>query len=412
MKIRVLTDDTELRETFGQLCSRYKRLDLAVAWCGSPETGIPYDLLKPIAPQTTAFVGVDFDHTHPEGLAKLRELGVRVHIVNKHDNLFHPKVYLFSRPGGAALLLGSANLTSSAFLGNSEAMVLLEGSHAEMRTVVSKIENAFADWMKLSTPMKGSWLEDYRKQYRKVIGQFKGARKRLSPAAEDAHSKTPVSFIIVKARWPEFYAKVKSRLRRRDTPDPWRIVLEEARKRIPGDMNLRMLDDSNVRSLLLGRGPNGQYGWFGNVAANGRGLPMFLNRGSASQKQKLVNIFNRIRHMDQPTDYGVLLPLLKELVRLRASGGVHMSMSTWGRILLLARPDVYLSVCEDGVRSSLSENLKMPKYKLCTPEGYVKALKLLHATPWFNSPRPAKSGEEQWIWDHRVAYIDPLYYNN
>jgi len=409
MRVTVLTDDLALRETLSRLCSRYRRLEAAVAWCGSPGSGVPYDLLGPIARRTTALVGVDFDHTHPDGLARLRELGVAVRIVDKCDGIFHPKVYLFSRQGRSALLVGSANLTPSAFFDNREAAVLLEGSLLEMRTTVAQIRSALAGWRGLSTSMTSRWLDEYRKQFKWACGPFKGSRKRLSPAVRDEQSTTPLTFIR-KASWAEFYAKVKSRLRREKRIDPWGVVLRDARTIIPGDLTVSMLDKRNVRSLLLGRGPKGIYAMFGSVTANGRSLPMFLNRGSDRQRRYLVKVFNAVKKMGRRVDYDELLRMFEGLWSLRARRGTWIWMSTWGRILLLARPNVYLSICYDGVREHLAEQLNMPKSKLNTPKGYVEVLKLLHATPWFNSPRPGRPGEEQWIWDNRVAYIDALYY--
>jgi hypothetical protein len=41
VRVEVLTSDLRLREEFTRLCSRYEKLEAAVAWCGSPVAEIP-----------------------------------------------------------------------------------------------------------------------------------------------------------------------------------------------------------------------------------------------------------------------------------------------------------------------------------------------------------------------------------
>lgn len=404
MRVQVLSNDESLRDALARLSSRYQRLEAAVAWCGSPSQGVPYDQLEPIARGAEMLVGTDFDHTHPDGLAKLRDLGMAVRVVDMQDGIFHPKVYLFSRPARAALLIGSPNLTASAFLTSYEAAVLLEGTSAEMGSLVSQVRSAMGDWRRHSAKLKDDWLDDYRKRYRESRGYFKGKRAVLSPAAQDEESITPLTFIR-KASWSEYYRKVSRCLLDKD-PDGshWSWVLSEARRLIPGDLSVRMLERQEVRSLLIGRGPDYCYASFGYVGAKGSGLPALLAHGTLRQKSFVVDAYNAVRRMGRGVDYADLLRISRRLCTLGST------MKVWGRIMLLARPALYLSVSNNGLRRHLSEQLGIAQYKLGEPEGYVKALRLLHSTPWFRSPRPSGPKVELRVWDSRVAYIDVLYY--
>jgi hypothetical protein len=53
--------------------------------------------------------------------------------------------------------------------------------------------------------------------------------------------------------------------------------------------------------------------------------------------------------------------------------------------------------------------LEMPQNDFQTQEGYVKLLRLIHASPWFRSPRP-KDTEAAEIWQRRAAFLDAIFY--
>lgn len=414
MRVQMLTDDLALRETFGRLCSSYRRLEAAVAWCGSPREEVPYSLMVPVAKRTSVLVGADFDHTHPEGLDRLRELGVAVRIVKAEEGIFHPKVYLFERPGRAALLVGSANMTKNAFFTNEEAATLVEGTTAEMRSLVQRVRGAMRGWRQRSFELNDRWLDDYRNRYQKAKKYFKGRRARLSPAAFDEEPLAPLTFIM-KTGWPEYYRRVQRLL---DRPEAGvtcgelrKRVLDRARGLIPGDLTLDMLERREIRALLIGRGGRNDCSnaLFGSVGAKGSGLPWLLASGPDRRKRVVVDAFNVVRRMGRRVDYDRLLAICRRLCSVKGKTGFNITMLVWGRLLLLARPDLYLSVSYSGLRRHLSRELEIPQSRFVEPRSYVRALRLLHSTPWFQSARPALA-KEQVVWDARVAYIDVLYY--
>lgn len=67
-------------------------------------------------------LGIDLGGTSSEVLRELHGWGVDARIV-KHripGHTFHPKIYLFERPGQAEIIIGSNNLTEGGFFGNYE----------------------------------------------------------------------------------------------------------------------------------------------------------------------------------------------------------------------------------------------------------------------------------------------------
>jgi len=84
------------------------------------------DALKPIAGRTRLFVGVRNGVTTAQSIRKALELGCETYMVDTGSNagIFHPKLYYARGTTGAALLLGSANLTRRGLCVNIEASLL------------------------------------------------------------------------------------------------------------------------------------------------------------------------------------------------------------------------------------------------------------------------------------------------
>ena len=88
-------------------------------------------------------LGLDDALTQPGAIALLRSLPYStVHIASfeKSRRRFHPKFYAFARAGRPSVLstmIGSANLTASAFHGNGEAAVLLDCTNRRDRDAVN-----------------------------------------------------------------------------------------------------------------------------------------------------------------------------------------------------------------------------------------------------------------------------------
>jgi len=59
--------------------------------------------------------------------------------------------------------------------------------------------------------------------------------------------------------------------------------------------------------------------------------------------------------------------------------------------------------------SELAKTLGIPQNRFEHPDGYIQLLKLLHASPWFQSTKPMIK-EELEIWRRRAAFMDAIFY--
>ena len=129
----VLGTASQFMTEFQRCCRDYTSLDIAVAWCGSPKTILPHQLIRPLASNLRALVGVSFHHTHPDAIEWLIGVGADLRIVRHAGPVFHPKIYLFRKGRAYALFVGSSNFTYSGFTQNHETNCLIEGRLVSIR---------------------------------------------------------------------------------------------------------------------------------------------------------------------------------------------------------------------------------------------------------------------------------------
>lgn len=100
-------------------------------------------------------VGIGLQGTSKEGLEALLHRVVAVggevwvfHNAHPSSPTFHPKIYLFKKPGRALLILGSGNLTAGGLFSNYEAGIVLELDLADENdlAVLKQAEAALQAW--------------------------------------------------------------------------------------------------------------------------------------------------------------------------------------------------------------------------------------------------------------------------
>ena len=146
----------------------------------------------------------------------------------------------------------------------------------------------------------------------------------------------------------------------------------------------------------------GKYGWLGHVGASGDVRGLFAHPTS-TQRRIISNAVNRIAALEQPIAWARLEQSLHHLVSLGPT------MKVWSRLLCIVRPDLYCTVASPSFRRNLSRTLHIPQSLFVRPEGYLRLIKLIHSSPWFNSPRP-RPHEETAVWKRRVAFLDAIFY--
>ena len=115
-------------------------------------------------------LGLDDSFTQPGAIKLLRSLQhstVRIASFEKSGRRFHPKFYAFARterPRALSTMIGSANLTASAFHGNGEAAVLLDCTNRQDRDAVNTAWDLL--WAQGREPTD-EYLRAYARLYKK-----------------------------------------------------------------------------------------------------------------------------------------------------------------------------------------------------------------------------------------------------
>ena len=162
--------------------------------------------------------------------------------------------------------------------------------------------------------------------------------------------------------------------------------------------NTSYFKDPERRRIIGGVKP---YGPMGHVFASGSFGHLVKNQSRRSGS--LVNAVNQIAKLEPPIKWSELESRLSHLV------GLGNTMKVWGRVLALVRPDLYCSVSSTPLRKELAKTLDVPMRRFEEIDGYVALIRLLHSSPWFNSPKPLLNAEAA-VWERRVAFMDGIFW--
>lgn len=399
--MQVLVTPQEIAAEFKRCCSEYSTLDFAVAWVGDSKYGIPFDGLVKLK-DITATVGIAFNQTHPGGLQKLLDLNATVKVMgNKPDSTFHPKVFLFRKEQKACLILGSSNLTHSGFTRNTEACVSCEAINFDQDMSFQKVLKQLEGWhcSKNAFYPDSDWLEQYRKSYDETRRK---QRQAGLPSPSDNDNPQVVSDWLHSANWDEYYQRVSTILSERpDLNEGYRHVLDSAKHSLSLPWVQAYLDDVETRKLIGGRKP---YAHLGNTTASGN-FAGLLNSGTDIQHSTILAAINSSAalRMNRDSDWLVLRNDLKSLASL------GFKMSCWGRLLCIARPDLYSTMSSKALKRNLSKVVGQYQYMFDDVDGYINFLNFIHSSNWFNSKEPIDE-QEKYIWQNRVALLDVIFH--
>lgn len=401
MKVELLSRAKSFAERFADCCRRYNRLEIAVAWCGDPAKILPYGHLEEFHGKIHATIGTAFNHTHPESILWFkRQKNANVRMFRDDSDLFHPKVYLFSKGRRFALFTGSSNLTYGGFNTNVEVNVFLEGSgFANGSAEVANLRDKLAEWRtdRYSFAPSDAWLKRYRKQHAATL---KKARKYGLKNESEAEVDIASASWLRSADWNIYHARVLKGIRNYEGRyQGIRATLDGAAKLLRVPWRVSYFDDKERRRVINGIGA---YASLGYVGASGAFQHLIAN-GTPKQHRTIARCINTIATLPLPVPWPRLKSALRDLVRLGPT------MKVWGRLLCITRPDLFCTVAATSVRSNLSEVLEIPQTRFVQVEGYVKLIQLVHASPWFNSQKPMTKAEAD-IWARRVAFMDVIFY--
>lgn len=392
---------SQFESEFQRCCKQYDNLDMYIAWIGDPKNVIPFEyihLLKSI----NAVVGISFCQSHPDGIKLLMDLTTDLRIA-KENILYHPKVYIFSSKNKKEVFIGSSNFTYQGFYKNNEANVLIGGSANDKE--IKSLEHDLQKWKSKEHSIKPDeqWLAKYTERYNKRRRKIKEAG--LDDETEKEEETSSSSAWLAVAAWDIYMKKVLKGLRNHTTRYEeslkWKLDLFKIfNKELPLPFKVEYFKDLEKRKLIGGMNP---YGWLGHVAASGDFRRMLKN-GTSIEHKTIAASVNSIASLSYPLDYKKLNRILDSLVELGPT------MKVWGRLLALVRPDLFCTISAPTVRRNISNLLDTSEKHFEGVEGYLMLIRLIHASPWFNSKIPTDKTEIE-IWKKRVAFLDVVFYD-
>lgn len=394
---KILSGRDQLANEFQRCCHDYDSLRVAVAWCGDPKQTLPFKHLNDFNGKITATVGYSFNQTHPNSIDWLLGKASVLRVFRREKGLFHPKLYLFTNDDRYALFAGSSNLTYGGFYENVEANVLIEGAFSSDAADVSELQMLLEKWNSNEFSFKPSkiWLDRYRKEHKRD----RDAQRKAGLKTEAFEEENFGPNWLEKADWDTYHQQVVTGIKKhgRDI-NHFHQVLNAAATNLQIPWTPAYFKDKERRRIIGGVEP---YGTLGHVFSSGA-FGKLIKRRTRSWPT-LVSAVNEIATLTPPIDWRELEASLRRLSNL------GNTMKVWGRILALIRPAFYCSVSSIAVRRELGKTLKVPMESFERVEGYIKLLKLLHSSPWFNSQKP-KTPNEVAIWDRRVAFMDGIFW--
>ncbi|MBV9304453.1 MAG: DUF5615 family PIN-like protein [Acidobacteriaceae bacterium] len=402
LKTTILSNPESFTREFERCCRAYTSLHIATAWCGDPRFVLPYAHLESMRGRIKATIGMSFNYTHPDALDLLKKFEADLRVFNKNTTLFHPKVYFFSSGERGALFVGSSNLTYAGFYCNAETNVLLEGllRGTDQTPDITAALRQFEVWHtdKFSFVPSPEWMAKYRNDYAEARKREQEYRIQTPPICEH---RIPVANWLRNADWDTYYLKVVEGLELHGhTMEDYLAVLRAAKEHLPIPWEPSYFDNREKRRIIGGLG---EYGWLGHVGASGRFMRL-LAYGTHIEKAEIADAINAIATLNLPLAYDNLIGLLEKLVALGPT------MKVWGRVLCLVRPDMYCTVASPSVRKNLSQALNVSRESFSSVHGYIQLMRLLHSSPWFQSPEPINESEKE-VWHARAALMDTIFYS-
>lgn len=397
--MRVLTTTSDLSSDFKRCCEAYESLQMYSAWVGNPANHFPFIYLESLK-KITALIGVSFLHSHPEGIRFLMDRNAKLRVVDD-EGVYHPKVYIFSSKSGKAMILGSSNFTGSGFSKNTEVNILLEGP--AYLDEIERLEKELANWNKNKNTIKPDegWLKEYSAKYESERQKRKAARVKDGVEYEDALALSGAS--LMEMDWTGYIKVLRKEMQVHLAAHPGGTLdlklkmLREIKETLLFPWTVETFETLTNRRMIIG---SSDYGWLGHVGASGAFKQLIAN-GEPAIKKKLVAAINSIQKQQVPLNWKKLDSDLRSLTALGPT------MKVWGRVLAIVRPDLFCTISSESVRTGLAGLTKKSKSHFTTIEGYLFLIRLIHSSPWFNSPEPDNLNEKE-VWKNRVAFLDVI----
>ncbi|CAN5861143.1 hypothetical protein BH11PLA1_BH11PLA1_18460 [soil metagenome] len=409
----------DLQTAFEQQCRAAHTIHVASAWATPGAAVQALCDARRSGTRVHAVIGTHFAATHPEALDSLLAATIDLRVARaSSDGVFHPKMTLFESKSGATVLLGSANLTKSAFCANAEICVLLSSISSALRSeLLAQWTLWYDDARKVSPP----WLEEYRRLFKRcralrrkladADAKVVEAEPETSPAgapADGTADRARTFPWIFSASWDAFEREVERSAfawygKRFDPlstgPNSYFTTLRLVK---PLLQRLPEKDTEDFGQLVGAKGTETDTGWLGRLTRTNAGIQLLQH--DRGLRRRTAEILREVIEATTPLAADVASGKLFEF--MLPYHGIGHGVVT--RFLAIARPELYFSVNTQSVKG-LRRLFGGTEAALKQAHGYISLARKVRNAPWWNAAAP-KSVRARRLWASRVALLDILAY--
>lgn len=399
MKLQLLSDNAVATRELVSLTKGCKSMSWAVAW--ATDSAVTEAAHQNRGKFKHLVIGTHHYITSPDVLERFLETQeFRVHL--PEGELFHPKVYCFDLGDTWVAVVGSHNLTGSAFSKNTEASVLMCGAVGEA-TLKNLFDFVSEQWQ-ASRKIDPSWLYGYKVNHlrskRLMVEASRWIDVRPPEVSKGMLGPQDMS-------WKEYVERVKKdkihnvegRLR----------ILEEAGIILGSRTSFAQLDEDDRKRIAGTRGRNKaregdlDWAWFGSMGASPSFATTVINNPKGlSDAMAAIPPTGPVKQEEYELFVELFMGAFDK--NLRAGGGV----GTGTRLLAMKRPDQFVGLNganDRGICKAFGQAVKTT-----TLHNYwQRIIEPLRISEWWLTPPPEK-GLERRIWNGRAAMLDALYY--
>lgn len=398
-------DGMETKDLLVNLLDECDSFSVAVAWITKNDV---FDALKKnIAKAKALIVGVDFYQTDPKVLRWLKDNApAKTYVADKAKGVFHPKVYVFWPPRGSAVI-GSANLTRSAFDDNDECCVKVKLTSRNEK----KLESQLMLWQSKSTPIGAFNLDEYAS-----LARTRGREIRFFAQKRSAATAFAIHPDLLNYSFEEFFDICDSD--KYHSLDDRLVLIDFVQSFTCNQTEFCFV--GGIEPPSLGRFASvtpPSYGYFGGMEMD---KTFYRELRDPASWQGIHQLYQSIPATG-PVTYSQFEQFVDDLTNVLNSSKNsiphyqnHLACAT--RLLSMRRPDHFYCQNEKN-KKYFGKDLKIISHnqinpnQMNSPNGYWRAAEMIRLSPWGQSKPKAKwTPRMKACWNARIAMIDSLYY--